>query len=394
MELVLDGSPFFISDLMEIRVELAERAYDVVVRSGVRAEAGRLSRAVLPKTRACAVITDSTVGPLYAEEVLASLSAAEFLPTLITVPAGEASKSMSVVEEVCRQMIRAGLDRSAGVVALGGGVIGDLAGFCAAIYFRGIPYVQMPTTVVSLVDSAVGGKTGVNAPEGKNLLGAFYQPRLVIADPGTLVTLPPREYNEGFAEIIKHAAIRDASLLPLIRRVHEQGATHPELPDLIARNIKIKADIVAADEFETKGLRALLNFGHTIGHGIEASVGYGSLLHGEAISLGLLAALRLSEQHAGLPAEESAEIAELLRRYDLPTQLPAEISTADVMEKLQRDKKFASGAVRFVLLRRTGEAFVSHDLTLDHLRGAIDALRGCPHAALPHFSPLPPHEPG
>lgn len=367
--------PLLVFEFMEIRVELAERAYDVVVRTGARTEAGALIRRVLPQGRACAVITDSTVGPLYADQVMVSLRQAAFTPTLITVPAGEASKSMNVVEDVCRHMIRAGLDRSAFVVALGGGVIGDLAGFCAAIYFRGIPYFQMPTTVVSLVDSAVGGKTGINTEEGKNLLGAFHQPRLVIADPGTLATLPPREFNEGFAEIIKHAAIRDVSLLPLIQRVHEQGAAHPELPELIARNIKIKADIVAADELETTGLRALLNFGHTIGHGIEASAGYGRFLHGEAISLGLLAALRLSEQVAGLPAAESAEIASLLRLYGLPARLPADISTESVMEKLLRDKKFAAGAVRFVLLRRTGDAFVSRDVTLDHIREAIDALR-------------------
>lgn len=356
----------------EIRVELSERSYSVLAGHGLLAGAGGHLRAVLPGAGACAVVTDSTVGPLYAEQVLASLRAADLTPTLVTVPAGEPSKSMACAEEVCREMIRAGLDRSSFLVALGGGVIGDLAGFCAAIFFRGIPYAQIPTTVVSLVDSSVGGKTGVNTPEGKNLLGCFHQPRLVLADVDTLSTLPPREYNEGFAEIIKHAAIRDAAMLPLIERAH---ADRTGLAELIARNIAIKAAIVSADEHETSGLRALLNFGHTIGHGIEASAGYGQLLHGEAISLGLIAALRLSQEISGLSADDAEKISALLRLYELPTRLPASISTADVLEKLARDKKFKAGAIRFVLLRALGEAFVSKDVTLPQIEAAVESLR-------------------
>ena len=358
--------------MTEVPVHLSERSYSVQVGPGLLAGAGAAVRRVLPEARAVAVVTDSTVGGLYAEAVVASMEAAGFRPTLVTVPAGEPSKSMACAEEVCRQMIRAGLDRSSAVVALGGGVIGDLAGFCAAIFFRGIPYVQMPTTVVSLVDSSVGGKTGVNTPEGKNLLGCFHQPRLVLADVDTLATLPPREYNEGFAEIIKHAAIRDPGLLPLIERAH---ADRTVLGELVARNVAIKAAIVAADEHETSGLRALLNFGHTIGHGIEASAGYGQLLHGEAISLGLIAALRLSEEVAGLDPADSTRIIDLLRLYELPQKLPASIATADVMEKLARDKKFKAGAIRFVLLRALGDAFVSRDVTLAQVAAATEALR-------------------
>ena len=358
--------------MIEVSVPLSERAYVVQVGSGLLAGAGVAVRAVLPGTRSVAVVTDSTVGPLYAELVSASLRAAGFEPTVITVPAGEPSKSMSVVEDVCRRMIRAGLDRSSAVVALGGGVIGDLAGFCAAAFFRGIPYVQMPTTVVSLVDSSVGGKTGVNTPEGKNLLGCFHQPRLVVADVDTLDTLPPREYHEGFAEIIKHAAIRDAAMLPLIGRARDDRSV---MAELVARNVAIKAAIVAADEHETTGLRALLNFGHTIGHGIEATAGYGRFLHGEAISLGLIAALRLSETVAGLDPAASETIIALLRRFDLPQRLPGDIGTADVMEKLARDKKFQAGAIRFVLLRAPGDAFVSSEVTRDAIEAAIEALR-------------------
>jgi 3-dehydroquinate synthase len=358
--------------MTEVRVQLSERSYSVVVGQGLVATTGPRLRPLLPEARACAIVTDSTVGPLHAEPVAASLRGAGFTPVTVTVPAGEPSKSIACAEEVCRQMIRAGLDRSSCVVALGGGVIGDLAGFCAAIFFRGIPYVQVPTTVVSLVDSSVGGKTGVNSPEGKNLLGCFHQPCLVLADVDTLETLPPREFNEGFAEIIKHAAIRDPGMLPLIGRAH---ADRSLLVELIARNVAIKAAIVSADEHETSGLRALLNFGHTIGHAIEASAGYGTLLHGEAISLGLVAALDLSVQHAGLPSGAKDEIIALLRQYQLPQRLPDTIDTATVMAKLGHDKKFKAGQIRFVLLRALGDAFVSREVTLAQIEAAVDGLR-------------------
>jgi len=358
--------------MIEVPVELSERSYRVLVGNGLLAQAGGHVREVLPNARTGAVVTDSTVGPLYAASLMSGLQAVGFVPTLVTVPAGEASKSFTCAESVCRQMIQAGLDRSSFVVALGGGVIGDLAGFCAAIFFRGVPFLQVPTTVVSLVDSSVGGKTGVNTPEGKNLLGCFHQPRLVLADVDTLATLPPRETNEGFAEIIKHAAIRDAAMIPLISRIQSDPSA---MPELIARNVAIKAAIVAADEYETTGLRALLNFGHTIGHGIEASAGYGQFLHGEAIALGLTAALRLSEQVAGLDPASTQSILDLLHQFHLPQHLPQTIRTSDVMEKLARDKKFRDGAIRFVLLRTLGDAFVSHQVTRSQIEAAIEALR-------------------
>ena len=255
------------SNSQVVHVSLGDRSYDVVIGSSLLGQTGESCAGLGLKGR-CAVITDSTVAPLYADLVLSALKDAGFDPTLVTVPAGEASKSMTVVEDCCRQMIQAGLDRSASVVALGGGVVGDLAGFVAAIFFRGIPFVQIPTTIVSQVDSSVGGKTGVNAPEGKNLIGAFHQPRLVIADVATLGSLPVRERNEGFAEIIKHAAIRDASLLELVDQAVDPAK--PINPDLIQRNVEIKARVVEEDEKETAGTRALLNFGHTIGHAIES----------------------------------------------------------------------------------------------------------------------------
>jgi 3-dehydroquinate synthase len=302
-----------------------------------------------------------------------SLDAAGFQPTLHTVPAGEASKSMGRAEELCREMIRAGHDRKSMVVALGGGVVGDLAGFVAAIFYRGLPLVQIPTTIVAQVDSSVGGKTGVNVAEGKNLLGTFHQPRLVMVDPETLRTLPDREFHEGFAEAIKHAAIRDAAML------YDLAALDPasrEVPaGLIARNIAIKARIVEADEHETRGIRALLNFGHTIGHGIEAAVPYGELLHGEAISLGMRAALFLSERRAGLDPRAGARILGVLERFRLPLVLPPAIASETVMEKLARDKKFAAGAIRFVVLDAPGSARVTGSISHADLREAIAHLR-------------------
>ena len=319
--------------MLTIPVPLAEKSYEVRIADGLLASAGTVAREFFPAARACAVVSDDTVAPLYAERLCAALREAGCTPHLIVVPAGEPSKSFAVLERVTRGMIQAGLDRKAFLVALGGGVIGDLAGCAAALFFRGIPYLQIPTTIVSVVDSSVGGKTGINTPEGKNLIGTFHQPRCVLIDPLLLGTLPAREYNEGFAEIIKHAAIRDAAMLPLIARA-AASERRDGLAALIAQNVRIKAGIVSEDEFETTGQRALLNFGHTIGHAIEASAGYGEMLHGEAIALGIRAALFLSEKHAGLAAEESTVILTLLAAFRLPLVLPESITTEQIMEKM------------------------------------------------------------
>jgi 3-dehydroquinate synthase len=356
-----------------VHVDLAERSYDVVVEAGILSKAGDFMVERGLQGRRAAVISDETVAPLHSPALVSALEAAGFRPTLHTVPAGEASKSMAHAENLCREMIRAGHDRKSVVVALGGGVVGDLAGFVSAIFYRGLPFVQIPTTIVSQVDSSVGGKTGVNVAEGKNLLGAFHQPRLVLVDPETLRTLPDREFHEGFAEAIKHAAIRDAAMLGDLATLDPSSRDVPA--DLIARNIAIKARVVEADEHETLGVRALLNFGHTIGHGIEASVPYGEMLHGEAISLGIKAALFLSERRAGLAPEASVEIIALLEKFHLPLRLDAPISTDKVMEKLARDKKFSAGAIRFVVLDAPGSAKVIDTVTADDLREAIELLR-------------------
>jgi 3-dehydroquinate synthase len=355
---------------LTVRVNLAERSYDVVIGGGLLDSVGRRAAALLERRR-CAVVTDSNVAPLYARTVVDSLAAAGIAATLVTVPAGETSKSMSVVEDVCRQMLRAGLDRKGFLLALGGGVIGDLAGFAASIFLRGIPFIQIPTTVLSQVDSSVGGKTGVNTPEGKNLLGTFSQPSLVLADTDTLRSLPKREWDEGFAEIIKHAAIRDAAMFDEIDSI---AAGSGDIPALIRRNVAIKARIVEADEHETTGQRALLNFGHTIGHAIEASVPYGAFLHGEAISLGIVAAVRLSVEHSALPSADAGKIFAALQRFHLPVRLPETISTRAILDHMKHDKKFSEGKIRFVLLRKLGDAFVSHDVSEAQVKNATESL--------------------
>jgi 3-dehydroquinate synthase len=368
MPTVTEGNPTTIS------LSLANDHYTVLVGSGLL---GRTAEFIAARTginsRTAAMVTDSTVGPLYAQTVIASLESAGVRTILITVPAGEASKSMTQVTEVCREMLRAGLDRKSFLVALGGGVVGDLAGFAAAIFQRGIPCVQIPTTIVSQVDSSVGGKTGVNTPEGKNLLGAFHQPQLVLADVSTLETLPEREFNEGFAEIIKHAAIRDASLLDL---VEAKSSIREHLITLVARNVAIKATVVEEDELETTGTRALLNFGHTIGHGIEAAGGYGRFLHGEAISLGLIAATRLSVTKAGLDPAAGDRIISALKTYGLPATLADDVPDESILTAMGRDKKFEAGQIRFVLLKSLGDAFVSDAVSQDDLEDALAGLRG------------------
>ena len=320
----------------------------------------------------CAIVSDTTVAPLFADDVEKILKSARFRPTLITIPAGEKSKTLEQAGAICDRMIKAGLDRKSFVIGLGGGMIGDISGFVAAIYHRGIPHVQIPTTLLAMVDSSIGGKTGVDTRDGKNLIGAFHQPLLVIDDLNVLKTLPGRQFNQGLAEIIKHAVICDAKMFRILQAWNEGAA--PALQRLIERNIQIKSRIVATDERDRTGQRALLNFGHTVGHAIERAGNYRKFLHGEAVSLGIVAACAISVKRAGLRPDERDAIGDLLARLGLPTRLPQNFPRKKILDAVKYDKKFESGKIRFVVTPRIGAAYVADNVTLDDIGQAMEAL--------------------
>jgi 3-dehydroquinate synthase len=338
-----------------VQVPLGNRSYAIKVGGGLLPRLGA-ECAQLKLGQRCAVITDSNVGKKLAKAALKSLSASGFQPVLITVPAGEKSKRLAVVEKCFDQLAAHRLERKSFIVALGGGVVGDLAGFVAATYLRGIPFVQAPTTLLAQVDSSVGGKTGVNLKAGKNLVGAFYQPQLVLCDLDALKTLPKREYISGLAEVIKYGVIYDAVLFAQLERnlpklLQRDAAT---LRNVIARCCEIKAEVVGQDETES-GLRAILNFGHTIGHAIENSSGYGKFLHGEAISIGQVAAAKLSQKILGLPSGDAERIEKLFVCAGLPvkTRLNAALRKK-LLAAMLLDKKVSGGEVKFVLAKKIG----------------------------------------
>jgi 3-dehydroquinate synthase len=357
------------SALRSITVDLGNRAYEVVVGKSLLRQAGPALHN-LGFAGHVVIVTDANVSRLYGESLSSSLVQAGFSCSQEIIPNGETSKSFLVAERLCEALARNRVARSGVIVALGGGVVGDLAGFVASIYARGIPYIQVATTVMAQVDSSVGGKTAINLEAGKNLVGSFHQPALVLADIGTLETLPERVKNEGFAEVIKYGVIAQPDLL--------DSLTQPGLSDLgslIADCVSIKARIVAKDEREESGERALLNFGHTIGHGIEAVAGYGTMLHGEAISLGMRAALWLSTKKAGFPKNDYLRIVALLEKFGLPTVLPDHFPTETIIQKVFADKKFVRGEIRFVLASGLGAAFVSNEITRSDLATAVGVLR-------------------
>ncbi len=345
--------------------------YSALVGTNLLDQFGKYARKYLAR-EGSAIISDSNVAPLFAERVTKSLRSAGFRSTLITIPAGEKSKTLEQAGAICDQMIAAGLDRQSFVIGLGGGVIGDISGFVAAIYHRGIPHVQIPTTLLAMVDSSIGGKTGVDTRDGKNLISVFHHPSLVIDDLDVLKTLPRREFNQGFAEIIKHAIIADTRMFRILQS-WKAGAA-PALQRLIKRNIKIKSKIVAKDERDQTGERAVLNFGHTVGHAIERAGNYRKFLHGEAVSLGIVAACAISMKKAGLPADQRNAIVSLLQRYELPTRLPPTFPREKIFDALKFDKKFEDGKIRFVVTPRIGLARVTSAVTLDDIREAVSQL--------------------
>ena len=351
-----------------VEIRTSSSRYDALVGSNLLDTIGEVVSQHLRLGR-CAIVTDTNVAPLFADRVSRSLAAVGFQSTVIKIPPGEKSKSLAEAGAICDQLIAARLDRSSFLVALGGGVVGDLAGFVAAIYQRGIPYVQAPTTLLAQVDSSIGGKTAVNTATGKNLIGALHHPVVVIADVDVLQTLPPRELNQGFAEIIKHAIICDAELFEMLEDFDRKN-----FEQLVKRNVAIKAQFVAADERDETGRRALLNFGHTVGHAIESAGEYHDLLHGEAVSLGIVAACDISVRKAGLPEAQRLKVISLLERFGLPTRLPANISREKVLRALPLDKKFERWQVRFVVTPAIGSARVATDVSIEDIAQVVMML--------------------
>jgi len=341
--------------MRKVDVSLGRRSYPIFIGERILSELGGQC-ARLDLGRRCAIVSDTHVARRYGKIAIASLRGAGFDAILLTVPPGETSKSLKMVERCYDQLARHRLERKSFIVALGGGVVGDLAGFVAATYLRGIPFVQAPTSLLAQVDSSVGGKVGVNLKAGKNLVGAFHQPRFVLCDLAALATLSAREFRAGLAEVIKYGIIYDSGLfaqlecdLPMLLK------RDPDvLASVVARCCEIKAEVVRQDETET-GLRAILNFGHTIGHAIETISGYGKFLHGEAISIGQVAAAKLSVKASGLSPDEAARIERLFMRAGLPTAIKLSAPRQPALiEAMRLDKKVSGGEIKFVLARRIG----------------------------------------
>ncbi len=346
-------------NMRTIRVELGSASHCAHVGANLLGRLGELARDAGLPPGPCAIVTDTNVEKLYGSRAADALVKAGFTPRTIAVNPGETSKSAATLEILYDRMTEAGLERSSVIFALGGGVVGDLAGFAAATYLRGIPIVQVPTTVVAQVDSSLGGKTAINHRDAKNLIGAFHQPRLIVADVTTLASLPEREFREGLAEVIKYGAIMDPSMIADLERDLDALLARKIdlLVEMVARSLQHKASVVGADEREG-GLRKMLNFGHTIGHAIEASAGYGNYFHGEAVAIGMCAAASLSTLYAGFSADEASRLERLIERAGLPTAMPPAWHNKNFLRALKLDKKRKSGEVEFVLLDRLGHAIL------------------------------------
>ncbi len=335
-----------------VRVELGDRSYDIAIGPGLLGGLGEVCRKVASGKQVL-LVTDTTVDRLYGPAAESSLKAAGYRVARAVVPAGEDSKSGPQLFTLYDRAMEHGLDRKSCVVALGGGVVGDLAGFMAATYLRGIRFIQVPTTLLAMVDSAVGGKTGINLPQGKNLVGAFYQPVHVVCDIEVLKTLPAREFAAGLAEVIKYGVIHDEALFGrLEREISGLAGNGAALSEIIARSCAIKADVVRQDERDG-GLRNILNFGHTLGHALEKVAGYGTFLHGEAVGVGMAYAARLSAREHGLREADVERILALVQSAGLPVSAPG-YAWPDVRHAMEVDKKGSGGQPRFVLADRIG----------------------------------------
>jgi len=361
--------------ITRVPVSLGERSYDILIGEGLASDAGRWFRAALPKARAC-IITDSNVSGRHLVAFEKSLRRAGVTASAVVIPAGEASKCFDVFEQVVDQVVGGRYERGDAVVALGGGVVGDLAGFVAGVVRRGMRFVQVPTTLLSQVDSSVGGKTGINNRHGKNLVGVFHQPDLVLADTRVLDTLPEREFRAGYAEVVKYGLIDNADFFHWLetgwKDVFAGGAARTEA---IAVSCRSKAAIVARDEREN-GDRALLNLGHTFGHALEAMAGFnGSVVHGEAVALGMVLAHDFSARLNLMSQEDADRIRRHLEAVGLPTKLSdlpgGAPAVATLMDLIAQDKKVQGGSLTFILSRGIGEAFIAKDVPAEAVRGFL-----------------------
>lgn len=353
-----------------IAVQAASGRYEIHCRNGALDDLGALMRDAGLRGAAF-VVSDGRVAPLFGERALSSLRAAGFDASLYAFPAGEASKTLETVRAVYDWLLEARAERSSPVVALGGGVVGDLAGFAAATYLRGVPFVQAPTSLLAMVDAAIGGKVAVDHPRGKNLIGAFYPPRLVVEDPALLAALPPRSLAEGFAEAIKHGLIMDPPMLDALERDAAAllAADATTIAGIVARNAALKAAVVSEDERED-GRRMILNYGHTTGHAIEVVTGYRDIRHGEAIAAGMMAAAEIGRRIGITPPGVGERQAALFERYGLPRRIPG-IDAGAVAEAMLYDKKVAAKRVRWVLLEGFGKPVVRDDVPDAIVREAL-----------------------
>ncbi|MCP5432860.1 MAG: 3-dehydroquinate synthase [Alphaproteobacteria bacterium] len=361
---------------LRVPVRLAERSYDVVVGDGLIARAGGYIAPLLARPSAV-VVTDETVAGHHLEALEASLRAAGILPHSLSVAPGEGSKRFAVLEDLLERLLGLGVERKDTLIALGGGVVGDLVGFAASILRRGAPFVQIPTTLLAQVDSSVGGKTAINARAGKNLVGTFYQPRLVLADTGALATLSPRELRAGYAEVVKYGILGDAAFFDWLEdHGREVLALNPAaIARAVATSVAAKAAIVSADERED-GPRALLNLGHTFGHALEGATGYSErLLHGEGVAIGMCLAFRLSARLGYCPQSDPSRIAAHLAAMGLPTRLAdipgGALRVDELLALMQQDKKVVDGRVTFILARGIGKAFIDREVGLAEVRALL-----------------------
>jgi 3-dehydroquinate synthase len=361
--------------MQKIRVELAERSYNIVIDGGSLHGIGkRLKR--FEFSRRLALVSNPTVYGLYGNTVSRSIKSAGFDLVEVIVPDGEGYKDMFWVQNIYEELLKAKLDRKSALVALGGGVIGDITGFAASTYMRGIDYVQVPTTLLAQVDSSVGGKTGVNHKLGKNMIGTFWQPRVVWVDIATLETLPQREFRSGLAEVIKYGVIWDRKFFEFLEEEREKVVKldRGALAHIIKRSCEIKAEVVSKDERES-GLRAILNYGHTVGHAIETATGYSRFLHGEAVAIGMCAEARLSHLAGFVEREQVERIRALVESYGLPVDMPDDKGVDVLIEAMSLDKKAVSGEMKFILPEKIGAVKIEAGVPADTIRNALIGIK-------------------